>query len=1117
MEASAAPGFGARGPGPLYAIFFTSGCAGLVYEVMWTRSFGLVFGSTTRAAAVVLAAFFLGMAGGNWLGARAAATSRAGALRRYAWVELAIAAGALVVLGWLRLYHAIFPVLYRATLDAPAELAALQLALVAIALGPPCMGMGATLPLMSRAVVSRERHVGQRLGFAYAVNTAGGVVGVLVSGFWLPVVVGVQGAMLLAAALNLAAALAALVAARGLAAEREPRDSEAEARPTPGGVALPFACVAAASGFGTLALEVLYTRLLGNVMDASVFSFALVLATFLVSLALGSALVSAIVDRLRSAWRLVALGASLGAVAILGSPWLLSLAWASAPQPRGFGGPLGAAALLLPFSCLVMGPPALLVGSVLPATWRAAIDRVGDTGAIVGRLAGLNTLAGVIGSLVTGFVLIPALGASRGILVVAALYALVAAFACLQLAGSPARHIAALGVLLGFIALASFRSWEILPLHLQPGERLLALEEGEGATVAVSELASDGERVRSLTLNGRYTLGASSGVDVHRSQGELALRLHGAPRDVAFIGVATGMSMRSIQGHPSIEHVVAMELFPGVLRLAGAFRQENAGVLEDPRVELRLADGRNHLFGTDRRFDVIVGDLFVPWHAGTGYLYTVEHFTNVRERLSDGGVFVQWLQADQVSVEELRSIAATFGDAFDDAELWLNKTQRGRPLLGLVGYRGRTPAAPRRQRIDAMTRVCGAAVLAGWSRSAPRNTDDFPAIEFSAAASHLVRTPAALDDVLAAVRQLRFEEAKRRAALPSAAALVAPAAGQRPDAVARARQVGVAGLVARVSRIEHAGARGAAMDARAEREDGLAAEHVLRVRGVRVGAEPLDGHEGRRGELDLAALVGLESLGRRDPTMGDDLRAADDHLACRVDDAQEEPGVEALRRDLGRDPARDRDQTRGGEIEPGLLVRLAHGGAQRALARARLAGDDVARFDLAAGKHPGARLAVARGALEQEELEAGRGAASRRAAPRRWPKACGSAFGAWRVIRSAGCRRDRSSPAMPCGGAGLAGVGAHAGMLASRPDPNPRSRRARDVSCARTRARSRRRPAPARLRRLPPGAARGDRAAVPRRPDPARGAHGRGQEPHLPAPGAAAPRHHARRLAARRP
>ena len=158
--------------------------------------------------------------------------------------------------------------------------------------------------------------------------------------------------------------------------------------------------------------------------------------------------------------------------------------------------------------------------------------------------------------------------------------------------------------------------------------------------------------MRQLNVNSRYTLGSSRGAAVHRSQGELALALHGAPREVAFIGVATGMSLSSILSHPSIERVVAIELLPGVTRLAEVFREENEGVLEDARVELRLADGRNHLFGTDQRFDAIIGDLFVPWHAGTGYLYTVEHFRNVRERLREGGVFVQWLQADQASPAE---------------------------------------------------------------------------------------------------------------------------------------------------------------------------------------------------------------------------------------------------------------------------------------------------------------------------------------------------------------------------------------------------------------------------------------------------------------------------------
>src|SRR5262245_17233028 len=309
------PGRAAESPWALYLIFFASGCAGLLYEVMWTRSFGLVFGSTTRAAAVVLAAYFLGMALGNWVGGRLSGTTRGGALRSYARLELSVAATALLVLGWLALYHGVYPSLYRATQTSPAALSALQLVLAALALGPPCVAMGATLPVMSRAVVASEAHLGRRLGFVYAVNTLGGVSGVLLAGFSLPVLLGVRGSTFLAALLNVLAALAAFRAARGLEGEAAPAaDALREApRPSLRGPAFVLTLVAAASGLGTLALEVLFTRLLVNAMDSSVFSFALVLATFLVSLALGAALVSALVDRVASPWTLIAAGSWLGA------------------------------------------------------------------------------------------------------------------------------------------------------------------------------------------------------------------------------------------------------------------------------------------------------------------------------------------------------------------------------------------------------------------------------------------------------------------------------------------------------------------------------------------------------------------------------------------------------------------------------------------------------------------------------------------------------------------------------------------------------------------------------------------------------------------------------------
>jgi spermidine synthase len=299
-----------------------------------------------------------------------------------------------------------------------------------------------------------------------------------------------------------------------------------------------------------------------------------------------------------------------------------------------------------------------------------------------------------------------------------------------------------------------------VPVILGARQRVVAIDEGEGATVSVIQ---DKFGVRFLKVNSRYTLGASAGAEVHRSQGELALALHGAPRNVAFIGVATGMSVSSILSHPGIEHVEAMELLPGVLRLAQAFRGENGGVLEDPRVRTRLADGRNHLFGSALRFDAIVGDLFVPWHAGTGYLYTVEHFETVRARLAEGGVFAQWLQLDQASPEETRSMAASFLSAFDDAELWFNETQPGWPLVAFVGFRERPPGRAL-ERVARMSRVCGAELLREWSAGAPLNTDDFPFIEFSAAGSHLGATAARTRELVDAVARLGAEDQRRRAA-----------------------------------------------------------------------------------------------------------------------------------------------------------------------------------------------------------------------------------------------------------------------------------------------------------------------------------------------------------------
>ena len=213
--------------------------------------------------------------------------------------------------------------------------------------------------------------------------------------------------------------------------------------------------------------------------------------------------------------------------------------------------------------------------------------------------------------------------------------------------------------------------------------------------------------------------------------------------------------MSAIKEFPEIERVVAMEIVPGVLAVTEFFESANLGVLRDRRVRTIVADGRNHLAGISDTFDVITADLFIPWHAGTGYLYTAEHFATVRNRLNEDGVFVQWLPLTQLTLDQLQILVATFTDVFDSSELWVNQTQPMRPLIALVGRQTRDRGSDRDEhsssrstegpsdggsvpgrRLGDIHFVCGASPLRQWAQSAPRNTDDFPIIEFSAASTH---------------------------------------------------------------------------------------------------------------------------------------------------------------------------------------------------------------------------------------------------------------------------------------------------------------------------------------------------------------------------------------------
>lgn len=736
-----------------------SGLSALVYQALWARSFALVLGSTTRAASAVLGAFFLGMAMGNRLAGRRA-WHGAIAIRAYGIAELAIAASSLCIPIWLAVYETAYPHLYAWAGESRWMLTATQIGLALMAMGPPCIAMGATLPLVAGALARDPSRFAARVGTAYALNTLGALLGALASGFLLPPWLGVADSLRLAAGINLLAGTVAIALSYRLGEEPGSDvalDRRARIEPT-------VISIAAASGLGVLSLEVIYTRLLIARTDGSALSFAVILAAFLTWLALAAFAVARWIGSARRPWRVLAWSQAAAALAVVLAPVLFS------DVPPLSGAPSLSQSILVVIirSVAVMAPSILLAGVVLPIAWTIAVRDGAPSAIAVGRLTSVNTLAGVAGALGTGFWLLPSLGIAAATQAVAGLYALVAIASALRgYRASLAAPIAA-GIALGYLGLVLSKLAPSMPQDPSGGRRLVYRYEGETASVSVTENESG---LPSLWLNGAYLLGSGypEAIEPQRVLGALPLMLHPNAERVAFIGIATGVSISAVLDSP-VHRVLALELVPGIIEASAFFSEANRGVLSDPRVESMLADGRNHLFATRERFDVIVGDLFVLWHAGVGYMYTAEHFRSVADRLAEGGVFVQWLPGHNLSPEEVRIIAATFLSEFREASLWVHRSPRGRPLLALVGssaaHRGPARMGEAWRRYPNLAWVCGTNVLRRWSAGSRLNSDDLPLLEYLAARRHFgvverVGRMNRLVDVLAR-KQRRAEGPPRR-------------------------------------------------------------------------------------------------------------------------------------------------------------------------------------------------------------------------------------------------------------------------------------------------------------------------------------------------------------------
>lgn len=652
-------------------MLFLSGTAALVFQVLWIKQLSLVTGVDVYAVSTGVSAFFLGLALGSFALGRAGDRSRQ-PLRLYALLETGVAVlGACVTF----ILSRIAPVFVA--IEGTNPLAAWALLVLIVA--TPAFLMGGTLPVLLRAMNAAPGGVAAKGGRLYAANTLGAIAGCLAVSFVLIPALGVQATGLAAAGLGLAAAAIAL--SLNTPAAREPVQGAlpAETR-SAGGSRLALVLYAVAGGIA-LGYEVAWSQAIVQFISTRSFAFSVVLATYLAGLALGAALFARRSERLSDPWSsfglLITLAGlvALAELALLG-PWLTTLQTSAEAAVAGLTGSIfaGMCARFLVAALTIVFVPTLILGAAFPVALRLAVDPQ-HAGRDTGRVLALNTLGGIFGTLLTGFVLIPSLGIVRSFAVLAVAAAAIGLVAVSRGQGgwTSRRLLApALGVLTVMIALVvpSDRLANLLNLSRGNGT-IVSYEEGLGATVAVIEQGQPDRRFRRLYIQGVSNTGdAMPSLRYMRLQALLPLVIHkGEPKSALVIGLGTGITAGSLLAYPGLDRRIAAELLPSVARASALFAG-NFNAAGDSRLDVRVADGRRELMRSQERYDLITLEPPPPSAAGVVNLYSSDFYALARARLAPNGLVAQWLPIATQNDEDTRALVRSFLDSFPHATLW---------------------------------------------------------------------------------------------------------------------------------------------------------------------------------------------------------------------------------------------------------------------------------------------------------------------------------------------------------------------------------------------------------------------------------------------------------------
>jgi spermidine synthase len=663
----------------LLIIFFFSGIAGLAYQILWVKLLSQMFGHTIYAISTVVATFMAGLALGSYIFGRLADRSKS-PLKLYALLELGIGIYAILFISLFPLLNDLYILIFRFLNLGFSTFSLSRFIYAFIILIVPTALIGGTFPVMARYYIRGIGEIKKDTGFLYAINTLGAVTGALLTGFALLEWLGISATNMLMVAINISLALITWWIGNR---QSETLDKE-EKKDEKNDINF-ILIIYAFSGFVSLALEVLWTRELSIVFLSSTYSFSTVLITYLIGLTVGSMYFARKkINTQNAITYFYRIEYGIAIMALISIPLLRYLPQELYIQAVVAEKITWQLELILNFvvSFLVLIIPTFLMGAAFPLVcliYTRSMNRIGDD---LGHVYAMNTTGAIFGSLIAGFILIPQFGVINSISIISVVAFMIVAAIIIKYTSfneSRLEHLVLAIIFVGLFFVITIKGNGFRPLA--QGTQVLYSKDDISAEVKVLK---DETGNTALYINEKQQ-GGTRVMQTERWTGQIPLVFHNKPDSILLIGLGTGVTLNAISEGP-VEHVTCVDLIGSLVEAADQFKNINGNILQNrEKVTFIEADGINYLNLLPVKYDIIICDIVHPDDAGAGDLYSQEFYQSSLKGLKKNGLFVQWVLLDQLALDDLKTILATFLSVYPNMQIYLGHEQTRYQKLMLLG------------------------------------------------------------------------------------------------------------------------------------------------------------------------------------------------------------------------------------------------------------------------------------------------------------------------------------------------------------------------------------------------------------------------------------------------